>query len=111
MDDKIENVIKEYPVHVTGKRRIRGAILLETKEGLFTLVNYRESGAKLAFEERVKEQLIGEGFADVDQGIQNSQGEWLTKDNYGNPYLMKHWYLGRECTLRETEIKLEGGRK
>lgn len=103
MDDKIENVIKEYPVHVTGKRRIRGAILLETKEGLFTLVNYRESLAKLEFEERVKEQLIGRGFADVDQGIQNSQGEWLTKDNYGNPYLMKRWYLGRECNLRETE--------
>ncbi len=51
MDDKIENVIKEYPVHVTGKRRIRGAILLETKEGLFTLVNYRESLAKLEFED------------------------------------------------------------
>lgn len=103
MDDKIENVIKEYPVHVTGKRRIRGAILLETKEGLFTLVNYRESLAKLAFEERVKEQLTCQGFPDVDQGIRNSQGEWLTKDNYGNPYLMKHWFLGRECNLRETE--------
>lgn len=103
MDDKIENVIKEYPVHVTGKRRIRGAILLETKEGLFTLVNYRESGAKLEFEEQVKERLISQGFLDVDQGIRNSQGEWLTKDYYGNPYLMKHWYLGRECNLRETE--------
>lgn len=103
MDDKIENVIKEYPVHVTGKKRIRGAILLETKEGLFTLVNYRESAAKLEFEERVKEQLINQGFPDVDKGIPNSQGEWLTKDNYGSPYLMKHWYLGRECNLRETE--------
>lgn len=103
MEDKIENVIKEYPVHVTGKKRIRGAILLETKEGLFTLVNYRESAAKLEFEERVKEQLISQGFPDVDKGIPNSQGEWLTKDNYGSPYLMKRWYLGRECNLRETE--------
>lgn len=103
MDDKIENVIKEYPVHVTGKRRIRGAILLETKEGLFTLVNYRDSVAKLEFEERVKEQLISRDYQKVDKCIFNNQGEWLTKDNYGSPYLMKHWYLGQECNLRETE--------
>ena len=103
MEDKIESVIKEYPVHVTGKRRIRGAILLETKEGLFTLVNYRDSLAKLQMEERVKAQLIDRGYRFVDKGITNSQGEWLTKDNYGSPYLMKQWYLGQECNLRETE--------
>lgn len=103
MEDKIENVIKEYPVHVTGKRRIRGAILLETKEGLFTLVNYRDSLAKLEFEEQVKQLLINQGFLYVDKGIPNSQGEWLTTDNYGNPYLMKQWYQGQECNLRETE--------
>lgn len=103
MEDKIENVIKEYPVHVTGKRRIRGAILLETKEGLFTLVNYKDSLGKLEFEERVKQQLIDENFIYVDKGIPNSQGDWLTRDNYGSSYLMKHWYLGRECNLRETE--------
>lgn len=103
MEDKIENVIKEYPVHVTGKRRIRGAILLETKEGLFTLVNYRDSPLKLQFEERVKTELMEKGYQFVDKGIVNNQGEWLTKDSYGSPYLMKHWYLGQECNLRETE--------
>lgn len=103
MEDKIDGVIKEYPVHVTGRRRIRGAILLETREGLFTLVNYRDSLGKLVFEERVKEQLACKGYPQIDQGICNSQGEWLTKDAYGNTYLMKHWFLGRECNLRETE--------
>lgn len=103
MEDKIENVIKEYPVHVTGKRRIRGAILLETKEGLFTLVNYRDSLAKLEFEERVKSQLIARGYKYLDKGITNNKEDWLTKDNYGNSYLMKQWYLGQECNLRETE--------
>ena len=57
MEEKIEEVVKQYPVQLIGKRRIRGAILLEAKEGLFTLVHYKEGDRKLAFQERVKQEL------------------------------------------------------
>ena len=36
MEEKIEDVVKQYPVQLIGKRRIRGAILLETKEAVYT---------------------------------------------------------------------------
>lgn len=103
MDEKMEEVIREYPVHVTGKRRIRGATLLETKEGLFSLGSYRDSLGKLEFEERVKEQLIRSGYSHVDKGVKNIRDEWLTRDSYGNRYLLKCWYMGRECNLRDGE--------
>lgn len=101
MDDKIDEVIKKYPVKVTAKRRIRGAILLEAKEGTYTLVNYRDSARKLLFQEKVKSNLIEKGYLYVDQGIPNENGEYLTKDPMGNRWLMKRWYVGRECNLRD----------
>ena len=39
MEDKTEEIVKQYPIHVNGKRRIRGAILFEAKEGIFTLIH------------------------------------------------------------------------
>lgn len=101
MEEKIEEVIKQYPVQLIGKRRIRGAILLEAKEGLFTLVQYKDSARRLDFQERVKHVLIDAGYSYVDEGILNVNGELLTKDSQGNRWLLKRWYNGRECNLRE----------
>lgn len=101
MEEKIEEVVKQYPIQLIGKRRIRGAILLEAKEGLFTLVRYKESARKLAFQELVKQELIRQGYPFVDEGIPNNSQELLTKDSMGNRWLLKRWYIGRECNLRE----------
>lgn len=107
MEEKIEEVVKQYPVQLTGKRRIRGAILLEAKEGLFTLVHYKEGDRKLLFQERVKQELIQQGYPFIDEGIRNNNQELLTKDSMGNRWLMKRWYLGRECNLRDETDMLQ----
>lgn len=107
MEEKIEEVIKQYPIQLVGKRRIRGAILLETKEGLFTLINYKDSIKKLAFQEQVKHVLIDGGYSFIDEGIPNLSQELLTRDGRGNRWLLKRWFRGRECNLRdENEICL-----
>lgn len=101
MEEKIEEIVKQYPIQLIGKRRIRGAILLEAKEGLFTLVHYKESARKLAFQEQVKQVLVEQGYPFVDVGIPNSSQELLTRDSMGNRWILKRWYLGRECNLHE----------
>lgn len=103
MEEKMEEVIKQYPVQLNGKRRIRGAILLETKEGLFSLSNYKDSLKKLQFQEQVKQKLVEEGYSYVDKGVLNVNGELLTKDNRGNYWLLKRWFKGRECNLLDEE--------
>ena len=101
MEEKIEEVVKQYPVQLIGKRRIRGAILLEAKEGLFTLVHYKEGDRKLLFQEKVKQELIRQGYPFIDEGIRNNSQDLLTKDSMGNRWLLKRWYPGRECNLRD----------
>lgn len=101
MEEKIEEIVKQYPIQLVSKRRIRGAILLEAKEGLFTLVQYKDSAKRLAFQEQVKQVLVDSGYSYVDSGIVNVNGEFVTKDSMGNRWLLRRWYPGRECNLKD----------
>lgn len=103
MEEKVEDVVKQYPIQLIGKRRIRGAVLLEAKEGVFSLVRYKESAGRLAFQEQIKQSLILQGYRYVDEGIPNNANELLTRDAMGNDWLLKRWYQGKECNLRDEE--------
>ncbi len=99
MEEKIEDVLKEYPIAFTGRKRIRGAILLEAEDAIYTLTNYKESTRRLLFQEAVKAQLSENGYPYVDLGIPNNRGELLTRDGQGNRMLLRQWFPGRECNL------------
>lgn len=104
MDEKLDEVIGQYGLHLNGKRRIRGGLLLETNEGSCTLTGYRENAARVEFDEAVKGILVKRGYPSVDAGIRNKNGDWLTRDYMGNLWHMKRWYAGRECDLKGEEI-------
>ncbi|MCD7826648.1 MAG: hypothetical protein LUH14_11915 [Clostridiaceae bacterium] len=101
MEEKIEDVLKEYPITFTGKKRIRGAILLEAENGIYTLTGYSDSVRNLLFQEAVKARLMEQGCRAVDKGIPNEKGEMLTRDGQGNRMLLRQWFPGRECSLRD----------
>lgn len=102
MEDKIEEVLKQYPVRVKTKRRMRGAILLETEEGIRMIRSYAGSRSRLYFEEQVKQCLCDRGYSLVDTVVENLDGELLTRDGAGGRWIMKQWYLGRECDIRDS---------
>lgn len=104
MDEKLDEVIGQYELHVNEKRRIRGGLLLETKEGSYTLTGYRENAARVDFDEMVKEMLIKKGSLVVDKGIRNKNGDWLTRDRMGTFWHMKKWCAGRECDLKGEDV-------
>ncbi len=103
MDDKIEEILAQYPVQIESRKRIRGAILLETREGQYLLREYNGSASHLEREERIKESLMSHGYRKVDKALANKQGELLTRDGSGNIWLMKRWFAGRECDLKDAK--------
>lgn len=103
MEDRTEDVVKQYPIHINGKRRIRGAILFEAKEGIFTLVNCKESEKRLTFTEKIKQDLMKKGMTAVDNVIKNVNDDYITRDKRGNVWLLKRWFLGRECNLHDAQ--------
>ena len=103
MDDKLDEVIKKYPVIVKSRRRIRGAVLLDTDKGIYMAKMYTASRKRLLFEEEVKAALISAGYVNVDYAVKNIDGELLTDDGSGNKWLVKKWYNGVECDIKDVK--------
>lgn len=101
MEDKIDEILAQYPVQAGNRKRVRGAILLETGEGLRLLREFSGKRGHLEFEEKLKNHLEEQGYTLVDQIIRNARGELLTRDGSGGLWLMKRWFSGRECDLRD----------
>jgi len=93
MEDKTEEIVKQYPIHVNGKRRIRGAILFEAKEGIFTLIHCRESEKKLSFTEQIKMKLEEQGRKAIDLALKTENGSYTTRDKQGNVWILKRWFF------------------
>ena len=101
MDDKLDEVIKKYPVKVKSRRRIRGAVLLDTDKGLYMAKIYTASKKRLLFEEEIKRILTSAGYGNVDYAIKNVGGELLTDDGNGNKWIVKKWYNSVECDIKD----------
>lgn len=103
MDDKIEELLKQYPFQVKSKRRTRGAFLLESDQGMRLLKEYSGSLRRLEFEERIKSQMVEQGGLYADITCRNSRGEYFTKDNYRNNWIVREWHSGVECDIRDRD--------
>ena len=45
------------------------------------------------------------GYQRVDRIVQNREGKLVSEDRDGSRYLVREWYVGRECdTASESEI-------
>ena len=115
MDEKLDEVMKQYALHLTGKHRIRGGLLLETKEGNFTLTGYRENAARVDFDELVKMVLIEKGYEyqglylmmePVEQGSDRVDiSDYNPKNNYTS-YLVRRDRYDEEGVMLDTYATL-----
>lgn len=107
MEDKLEEILKQYPFQVLAKRRTRGGFLLETSQGLRLLKEYQSSLSRLEFEERIKSRLVQQGYQELDITYKNNKEEYFTKDAYRNNWIVRQWYTGTECDIKDTKAVLK----
>lgn len=101
MEDRHEEIWKQYNMAIRNVYRVRGAYILETDLGLKLYRNYEGSENKVEFEQSVKEHLYKAGYSKVDLYLRNQNGELITTDSMGTKYIIKSWFNGEECNLRE----------
>lgn len=102
MDDRNQEVFRRYDIRVYTTYKARGALVLETDKGLLLLKSFEGLASRVEFENAIKEFLIQKGYANVDLYLRNVDGELLTEDFMGNKYVLKNWFVGEECNLKET---------
>lgn len=108
MDEKIEEVIGQYDLEITAKRRVRGAILLEGKES-YLLREFRGNKNLVTCRERIKQLVSQREEIFTDQSLQNRDGQWLTQDQDGASWMVSRWYGGKECDIRKAEEAKRAG--
>ena len=104
MNDWGMSVLSQYPVTVRATRKVRGALLCDTKEGLYLLSEYRGKQARLEAEAALLLYLAENGMVHTDQIIKNEKEELLSKNEEGTGYVLKMWYPWPECSVSSLSL-------
>lgn len=101
MNDHYVEILEQYEGETISVRRGRGAWICERTEGIRLLKEYRGTLKRLEFEESVLKSLRESGMERVDQYVRNQENSLIAVGSDGTKYVLKEWYLDRECNLKD----------
>ncbi|MDD3173388.1 MAG: hypothetical protein PHF63_06980 [Herbinix sp.] len=101
MEDRSQEALKKYRLKIYNIYRARGAFLVETDCGLKLFKCFEGSKNRALFENKVKEHLILCGYPNTDLFVKTLDEDILSEDGAGCQYIMKNWFWGEECNLKE----------
>ena len=98
-------VLEQYDVEVISTRKIRGAFFCETKEGTMVLKEAAVSEKRALLLYTLLCHLESSGYPNVDIPVLNKEKELVSTLRGQSKYMLKKWYIGRECDVRrETDV-------
>ncbi len=103
MSDKNVELYEAYDIEVQQTSRGRGAILLRTDKGLLQLRQLDVNESRLNAEYIFKEKMYEVGFKNIDRCIKNKEDELVSYDRYGNPFVLRYFFEGKECNITNKE--------
>lgn len=103
MDEKIKDVMAKYDLQVHSMYRVRGAYVFDTNKGQCILREYRGLVKKAETIQKIKEKIVEQGNPYIDLYERNKEGKLLTENCMGTPYVLKHWFCGEDCDLKNPE--------
>lgn len=101
VDDKFEEIFRQYNFKIHNIYRARGAHILETNQGLKLFQSFEGSRNHIEFENIVKEHLYANGYKNIDRYVINCEENIISEDAQGNCYIIKNWFEGENCNLKD----------
>ncbi len=99
MAEKMSEVFEMYDVRLDHIGRGRGAMVLYTDKGVRQVRAAEVSEKRLQAEYEFKENMYEAGFKNIDRLVKNNEDELITYDRYGNPFVMRMYFDGREMNV------------
>ncbi len=103
MNDRCVSLLENYEIEVLRTWKGRGAILCETNQGTLILKEYGGRRDKITFQNAVLANIRKQGFSNIETIIANKDGELLTTDQDGTCYVLKTYFEGRECDVKDMQ--------
>lgn len=94
-------VLEQYNIEVKGTRRIRGAFFCDTNEGTMLLKETKISAQRAPLLYEALSRIEKRGNVKVDVPVFAKDGDLLVTSREGTVYMLKQWYQGRECDIRQ----------
>lgn len=101
VNDRAAIVLDNYEIEILKTWRGRGAILCESDKGLLILKEYRGSQEKIIFQDALLTSIKRQGFNKVESILKSKDGEFIVYDQDRTPYILKTYFAGRECNVRD----------
>lgn len=106
MAEKMGEVYEAYDMEIQKIGRGRGAVILVTDKGVRQISPLSGTDERLLQEKQFKDHVYEKGFRYIDRVVANCDDELVTCDRYGNPYVCREYFQGRECnaaSIRDLE--------
>lgn len=103
MNDRSVSLLDNYDIEVLRTWKGRGAILCETGQGVLILKEYAGHKEKAVFQDALLTHVREQGFENVESIIKNKEQELVTRDQDGTSYILKTYFEGRECNVRDMD--------
>lgn len=103
MNDRSVSLLERYDIEVLRTWKGRGAILCETKQGIMIFKEYAGSKERAIWQDTVLANIAGQGFSRVESIVKNKEEELLVSDQDGISYILKTYFDGRECNVKDME--------
>lgn len=108
MQDYEKNVMEKYEIDVNSTRKVRGAVLCDTVQGVFLLKEVSAPSGRLLALSELYSHLERQGYSNVDSIVPNREGELVSVCEDGKKYMLRRWFPGRECDLKKPAELLDG---
>lgn len=107
MQEYERNILDQYNIDVISTRKTRGAVLCDTKQGLFLLKEVSVSENRIPVLCELHEHLMEQGYGNIDCIVPDKAGNTIVCPEDGGKYILKRWFQGRECDIRRTAELLD----
>lgn len=102
MNDRAVSVLGNYEIEVLRTWKGRGAILCESDRGLLILKEYSGRRDRIVFQDALLERIKKQGFDGAESVLKTKGGEFIVYDQDRVPYILKTYFEGRECNVRDS---------
>lgn len=110
MNDWGKSVLSQYEMSFENVRRGKGVLLPEADGKQFCLQPFRGSEKRIAEEAWLLENLTEKGHL-VDGIVKTAEGEYIARNEYQDPFILKRWHGGEECVSTNRDKLTRGARK
>lgn len=103
MYNRVNQVLEQYPFVVEQTHKGRGALILETDQGLKILKEYNGSEGRADFLYKILTFLAENGQKRVDCIVKTKEERTIAIDTDETVYMVRDWYEGRECDSKNRD--------